>query len=840
MATDQPPKGEGSATPSSSQDQHQNGANVGASQLASSTSLLKRILKTTNNWRHGASSQQQLENNVHHNSEGTGLVQASDDQSPNQSIQVTGPGHNQPEQHNLTTELQTRMKKSSSLGKFKFGSSRNDSTQQPTEIIASSSTSPTRTTPKKQSTGNTLVKDLPESSQQTQSGIRQNNGDMFGEAIEKLPARKKQQPVGAVEFSKGAMTSTTHSFPTPSPLSSPSKFPSHQKTSIRSFTFMESFSDSSDHTLNSANNNSNSSGSSKKGSHQQAAVETNVLFSEFQTFQSNMEKRYCKILEQPTICKALNFEVLGPRHILNNKLIAPIITNSPQDETKHEATESILGAPNPYLFDKKIVDEFKWRRRRMGLPDDFKSNASFQPNVPTVDIVCEDGATLSCYLEVIGTNNMDHSPTATVRSDVFDKSPSTKSNESKKTILFFHDGCEEAFEYYSNPTLRKFKDFILSMGLQLFIFEYRGFGYSTCAKGEDERCSLHRFLQTDFKLVHHLFTTKLKIPMTDVIVYGKGVLGSTCAIHYASNFPNICGLCLESPCVDVLRLVLGNLNEEHLSKLNYHTNSQWNVATAEDENILFEFTTFDFGMGKYYSMPTENKSGMVRKKNPRLNSSKSTITCRFGDETHYNLKELKTCIQHHFATIDKLQHFNSKLLILYQQGNELTPFCDIENVFKSIKTVEKNMYLLSESILTETSTALDDPFYVFERKFPMCSKAIHSFVQSVGHVLPDNYGQFLDKLLELYLKQQYQQQNNIEVDDIYGTQVLTEDMSELATSTYVDTFASFGGRRRRNPHLPSCGGCGHCRACIDQSMLEEEEGSSNGTDMDEFSEIDIS
>ncbi|EFC40365.1 predicted protein [Naegleria gruberi] len=560
------------------------------------------------------------------------------------------------------------------------------------------------------------------------------------------------------------------------------------KTYLKKMTFMTSLSTSGDQHPTSSN-------STKKGQQkEQAPFENDLLFNDLQVFKNQVFKRYCKILEQPIFCKAFNYEVLGPREFLTNPYVLPqLIEESPAVSTVGTSSPK-KEEQNPFLFDEKFVKEFKWRRRKT------ETQSNSVPNVPTVDIVCEDGATLSCYFEMVGQNEQPSTST---------KQDDSSSTTSKKTLLLFHDGCEEAFEYFFQPSLRKFKDFIISMGLQIFIFEYRGFGYSTCAKGEDERTSLHRFLETDYKLVHHLFTTRLKIPMSQVVVYGKGFLGSTCAIHFVSNFPTVSGLCLESPCFDVLKVVLGNLPENVLSYISSQGAEQ-GIVRPEDETIRFEFTKYNFGVEKYYRMPyPKNKKIMsTKQQNAR---PKTTIVCKVGDERYYNLKEVKNCITHHFDVYNKLSCFPGKLLILFQQGNELVPYCDVENFFKCIKTGEKNMYLLSSNEISTMTSANDDPFNLFERKFFTCVRAIHKFMESVSHSFPDNFNQFLEKLFQLEQRLLEDQANQ------------TSELSDLAASgSYVDTYESYGGRGRRNPYLPICGGCGHCRACVDQSMIENE------------------
>lgn len=609
------------------------------------------------------------------------------------------------------------------------------------------------------------------------------SADLFAnigdEADEKKKPKKKRQEIGIRNVETSVKTKN--------------------KTYLKKMTFMQSLSTSGDQHPTSSN-------STKKGQQKdQAPFENDLLFNDLQVFKNQVFKRYCKILEQPMFCKAFNYEVLGPKEFLTNPYVHTVVENSPAISTSSSSGKE---EENPFLFDEKIVKEFKWRRRKSD------TNTSM-PNVPTVDIVCEDGATLSCYFEMVGQN--DQPSISTKQED-----STSSSTASKKTLLLFHDGSEEAFEYFFHPALRKFKDFIISMGLQIFIFEYRGFGFSTCAKGEDERSSLHRYLETDYKLIHHLFTTRLKIPMSQVVVYGKGFLGSTCAMHFVSNFPSVCGLCLESPCFDILKVVLGNLPENVLSYITSQGAEQ-SVVRPEDETIKFEFTKYNFGVEKYYRMPyPKNKKIMsTKQQNAR---PKTTIACKVGDERYYNLKEVKNCITHHFDVYSKLSCFPGKLLILFQQGNELVPYCDVENFFKCIKTGEKNMYLLSSNEISSMTNANDDPFNLFERKFFTCVRGIHKFMESIGHAFPDNFNQFLEKLFQVEQRLLEDQANQ------------TSELSDLAASgSYVDTYESYGGRGRRNPYLPVCGGCGHCRACVDQSMIENE--GTDNTDHDCDSDV---
>ncbi len=108
-----------------------------------------------------------------------------------------------------------------------------------------------------------------------------------------------------------------------------------------------------------------------------------------------------------------------------------------------------------------------------------------------------------------------------------------------KTLVHFHGNGETAADY--DPD---FVALMHSMGLSVFLCEYRGYGGST------GRPMMAKMLEDTDKIFQHL-----GIPSQDLIVFGRSV-GSIYAVEFARRHPEIAGLVIESGIADPLERVL--------------------------------------------------------------------------------------------------------------------------------------------------------------------------------------------------------------------------------------------------------------------------------------------
>jgi uncharacterized protein len=110
------------------------------------------------------------------------------------------------------------------------------------------------------------------------------------------------------------------------------------------------------------------------------------------------------------------------------------------------------------------------------------------------------------------------------------------------TILFLPSGDGSLSDF--NPTL----DRLHNLGINVFAFDYRGYGYSA-----DTHPNQLRMTQ-DAESAWRYLTTSRGIPAHQIIPYGVGV-GASLATHLAADHNEIPGLILESPKGDLLETV---------------------------------------------------------------------------------------------------------------------------------------------------------------------------------------------------------------------------------------------------------------------------------------------
>lgn len=108
-----------------------------------------------------------------------------------------------------------------------------------------------------------------------------------------------------------------------------------------------------------------------------------------------------------------------------------------------------------------------------------------------------------------------------------------------RTLIHFHGSGEVVSDNIDN-----FAPIILSMGLNCFLAEYRGYGAST---GKPALVKMLADVKRIIKAVNR--------PAESLILFGRS-LGSIYAIHGASQFPQIAGLIIESGIANPLERVL--------------------------------------------------------------------------------------------------------------------------------------------------------------------------------------------------------------------------------------------------------------------------------------------
>ncbi|WP_224243199.1 alpha/beta hydrolase [Hyalangium gracile] len=108
-----------------------------------------------------------------------------------------------------------------------------------------------------------------------------------------------------------------------------------------------------------------------------------------------------------------------------------------------------------------------------------------------------------------------------------------------RTLLHFHGNGEVVDDYVPD-----FVEMFLSMGVNVFLAEYRGYGGSTGTP------SLARMLEDTEPLFR-----ALGLPEERLVVFGRSV-GSIYAIELAARHPRIAGLILESGIADPLERIL--------------------------------------------------------------------------------------------------------------------------------------------------------------------------------------------------------------------------------------------------------------------------------------------
>lgn len=115
-----------------------------------------------------------------------------------------------------------------------------------------------------------------------------------------------------------------------------------------------------------------------------------------------------------------------------------------------------------------------------------------------------------------------------------------------KTLLHFHGNGEVVGDYFPS-----FSELIDGLGLNTFHAEYRGYGAS---EGEPQLAAIFDDLGA---------IQEAAGPPESLVVFGRSI-GSIYAIEFASRYPGIAGLVLESGIADVLERILLRVSPEEL------------------------------------------------------------------------------------------------------------------------------------------------------------------------------------------------------------------------------------------------------------------------------------
>ncbi|WP_036068829.1 alpha/beta hydrolase [Leptospira noguchii] len=115
----------------------------------------------------------------------------------------------------------------------------------------------------------------------------------------------------------------------------------------------------------------------------------------------------------------------------------------------------------------------------------------------------------------------------------------SKSNLSKKTILFFHGNAGSLRTWG-----RIYEDF-LPLGWNLLITDYRGYGKNSGSISE-------KLMNSDAELWLSYLLNELKIPRNEIVIYGRSI-GTGVAINLVSKNPDL-NLFLETPFTDLFTL----------------------------------------------------------------------------------------------------------------------------------------------------------------------------------------------------------------------------------------------------------------------------------------------
>lgn len=108
------------------------------------------------------------------------------------------------------------------------------------------------------------------------------------------------------------------------------------------------------------------------------------------------------------------------------------------------------------------------------------------------------------------------------------------------TLLFSHGNAEDL-----GLIIRYFKDVSHQLHVNVFSYEYTGYGMST---GQPQEAAVYSDIEAAFKYLRE----ELRIPWTQIVPYGRSI-GTAPSIHLAREYP-VRGVILQSPMVSIYRI----------------------------------------------------------------------------------------------------------------------------------------------------------------------------------------------------------------------------------------------------------------------------------------------
>ncbi|SBS80164.1 alpha/beta hydrolase, putative [Plasmodium ovale] len=115
-------------------------------------------------------------------------------------------------------------------------------------------------------------------------------------------------------------------------------------------------------------------------------------------------------------------------------------------------------------------------------------------------------------------------------------------NNADITVLFSHGNAEDIGDLMSS-----FENKIKRLGLNLFAYDYSGYGQSTGYPTETH-------LYNDVEAAYNYLTTNLHVPKESIVAYGRS-LGSAASVHIATK-RDLLGLILQAPISSIHRVKL--------------------------------------------------------------------------------------------------------------------------------------------------------------------------------------------------------------------------------------------------------------------------------------------
>lgn len=198
------------------------------------------------------------------------------------------------------------------------------------------------------------------------------------------------------------------------------------------------------------------------------------------------------------------------------------------------------------------------------------------------------------------------------------------------TLIHFHGNGETVAEYRG-----EFSERIASLGVNLLLAEYRGYGMS---EGEPKLAEM----QADIPAI----VAASGSPPSRLIFFGRS-LGSLYAAHAAACYPDAAGLVLESGIAEPLTLILERVKPRHLGT------TEEGLRTAVEREINQQRKLADF-RGRTLIMHTRNDDIVPAWHGEKLaewaGGSKELVIFERGD--HNNIREVNK--NSYFSHIEQL------------------------------------------------------------------------------------------------------------------------------------------------------------------------------------------